>query len=740
MAQIIKHRRGSLETLSAVTASLAKGEILIATGSSNISPSNGDAIVFAVPENGQVQAVNKVMRGTSVPSTFPTSTYNGMVDGIPYYVSASNVTPTLYLLKGDGNEAIDLIGNIQPFSASVDSRLDSIEASGVGSITALNAFTASANSRLNNLESKSASVDVSITNLNASSASQQNSINTLNSFTSSQNDKNSTLATYTASVNNSITLLNASTASQQNSINALNTYTGSNNTTNTNQNNRLDFLSNKTGSYATTGSNTFYGTQIFSGSAYITGDLIVIGSSSISNISASSLNIGDNQIVLNTFSPSIRYGGISVIDSGSAGGTGSLWWDSVNNHWLYEHPADSEAAYNSAILIAGPKNTGTLGQEVGLTSGSFALASGTDHISSSIMSQAADNSKVVIAGGLNVTGEISSSTINGIGNVSTFSQSVDSRLDAVEASIGGGGDLATRVTALEAFTSSQNNKNTTLATYTGSINDKFTTLSSVTASLNSFTSSASSRLSNLESKSASVDISITNLNASSASQQISINALNSYTSSQNDKNSTLSTYTSSINDKFTTLSSVTASLLVETSNLELFTSSAASRLNNLESKSASVDTSISNLNTYTSSLKQAISVTGTNLTVIGDLTVQGSTVTLNTTELVIEDKLITLASGSTTALAADGAGILVAGANASITYENETDSFTSNKAFSGSFTGSFNTPGFGTSKRVAFRNTVGTIDFVTAPTTDGDLVQWNGTDFVMSNVIDGGTF
>ena len=76
MAQIIKHRRGTLESLAAVTASLAKGELVITTGSSNISPSNGDTLVFAVPENGQVQAVNKVMRGTTVPNTIASSTYN----------------------------------------------------------------------------------------------------------------------------------------------------------------------------------------------------------------------------------------------------------------------------------------------------------------------------------------------------------------------------------------------------------------------------------------------------------------------------------------------------------------------------------------------------------------------------------------------------------------------------------------------------------------------------------------
>lgn len=61
MAQIIKHRRGSLESLSAVTSSLQKGEIVIASGSSNLTVTNGASVVFAVAETGQVQAINRFL-------------------------------------------------------------------------------------------------------------------------------------------------------------------------------------------------------------------------------------------------------------------------------------------------------------------------------------------------------------------------------------------------------------------------------------------------------------------------------------------------------------------------------------------------------------------------------------------------------------------------------------------------------------------------------------------------------
>ena len=46
----------------------------------------------------------------------------------------------------------------------------------------------------------------------------------------------------------------------------------------------------------------------------------------------------------------------------------------------------------------------------------------------------------------------------------------------------------------------------------------------------------------------------------------------------------------------------------------------------------------------------------------------------------------------------------------------------------------------GNTKRIAFRNTNGNLDLVPTASVDGDLLQWNGSDFVMSNTIDGGSF
>lgn len=136
------------------------------------------------------------------------------------------------------------------------------------------------------------------------------------------------------------------------------------------------------GNYATTGSNVFVGSQVITGSLYITTDLIVQGSSSLQNITASAVSIGTNTVILNTDTPAVRFAGISVQDSGSnVGVTGSIFWDGLCNRWVYSNP--SGVGYTGGLLISGPRNVGTLGDEVGTTSCALMIGQGGDHITSS---------------------------------------------------------------------------------------------------------------------------------------------------------------------------------------------------------------------------------------------------------------------------------------------------------------------------------------------------------------------
>jgi len=758
MAQIIKHRRGSLESLSAVTSSLQKGELVIASGSSNLSVTNGASIVFAVPENGQVQAVNRILVGASAPNTFSAGTYNGMLKGVPYYASGSS---TLYLLGEGANEIPNLVGNIQPFSASVATSINALSASiGSGtigssvnalntfsgstlvSLDALNAFTASANTftasadgRLDNLESTSASVNTSISNINSTTASLNISVDNLNSFTSSFSQSVATSFSASAA---SVTSLSASVASVTGdfSSSVATKFSASDArelALSTSVDSRLDTIES---TYATTGANIFVGTQTITGSLYITQDLVVYGSSSLFNVTASRLDLGDNTIVLNTATPAVRFAGIDVIDSGSSQATGSLYWDSLNNHWLYVHPSASGEGYNSAIFIAGPKNTGSLGNEVGLTNGYIPVATGEDHIDNSLLFQT--GSKITLSGDLDVTGNISGSVI-GIGNVSAFSQSVDSRLESIETSIGGGGSLGSRVSGLEALTGSYattqslNDASSSLATSIASLTATLTGSYATTASLNDASSSINVRINNLYADLTGSYATTASLNDASSSLATSIANLTATLTGSYATTSSLNSASSSL---ATTISNLSSSVATSFSASAATDDSLSGRITTLEGTG-----SIQGLGTNNNVTFAKVTTSG-DVVVGGDLVVQGNTVTLNTATLVVEDKLITLASGSTSSATADGAGFEVAGANANFVYQHSTTAFTSSVALiAPAVTSSINLgTSAGSSKRIAFRNTNGNLDLVPTASVAGDLLQWNGSDFVMSNVIDGGSF
>jgi hypothetical protein len=68
-----------------------------------------------------------------------------------------------------------------------------------------------------------------------------------------------------------------------------------------------------------------------------------------------------------------------------------------------------------------------------------------------------------------------------------------------------------------------------------------------------------------------------------------------------------------------------------------------------------------------------------NLIVGGDLTVNGTTTTVNSTTLDVVDLNITIAKDAANAAAANGAGLTIAGANATITYNSSNDRIVINK-------------------------------------------------------------
>jgi uncharacterized coiled-coil protein SlyX len=727
MAQIIKHRRGSLEKLSEVTGSLQKGEIVLATGSANLTTTNGTALSFIVPESGSVQATNRFLMGSSNPNIFSASTYNGMLKGVPYYASGSS---TLFLLGSDGNEAINLVGNIQPFSGSVNTRLSDVEAAigGAGSgistrVTALEALTGSyattGSNQFNGDQTITGSLlvtgpiqgtgsiflqpdvtdsrkleiyNTSVSDVHIKATGGQtflgddtnfveinDSLQTINITAANGvfvTGIEETIGEFSQSVDSrfsasvaSVTSLSASVASVTGDFSSsvatsfsASAYNVS--ASNASQDIRIDQLASFTGSYATTGSNIFFGTQTFTGSVYITQDLIVQGSSSLQNVTASAVSIGTNQINLNTDFPAFRYAGLNVYDSGSSGVSASLQWDSLTDQWIFVHKESGSATVDSSILLYGPLSTGGLGSETGLTSNYLTKVEDNGHGHHLTTSSIEDTgTKVTVHNSLDVTGEISASTINGIGNVTAYSQSVSASLAEITANVGSGvgvsitnlnsfssstlgrldniesfsssvetklteigvvsGSLIAsastakttndtqdgRLTNLEATSASVNTSVSNLNSTTASLNTSVSALNSSSASqqisidaLNTFSGSTLGRLTNLESTSASVNTSVSALNSSSASQQISIDALNTVSGSNLDRLSNLELTSASVNTSVSALNSSTASQQISIDALNVVSASNLGRLSNLELTSASVNTSITNINSFTSSV------------------------------------------------------------------------------------------------------------------------------------------
>jgi hypothetical protein len=179
------------------------------------------------------------------------------------------------------------------------------------------------------------------------------------------------------------------------------TFSSSLATTDLGQDNRLTSLEGKTGSYATTGSNVFQGDQTITGSLYISQNLIIAGSSSIQHITSSQLNIGDNIITVNAQNPSIRFGGLAVIDSGSSPQvSGSILFDSVNNQWIFVH--QNQSTVTSSVLLMGPETYNNLGGESYIAQNKIIKSTGIEHLAESNITDT--GTKVSINSNTEITG------------------------------------------------------------------------------------------------------------------------------------------------------------------------------------------------------------------------------------------------------------------------------------------------------------------------------------------------
>jgi hypothetical protein len=261
----------------------------------------------------------------------------------------------------------------------------------------------------------------------------------------------------------------------------------------------------------------------------------------------------------------------------------------------------------------------------------------------------------------------SSSALNT--SASTFS----SRLDAIEFESGSWG-ASTDVSSLNTYA-------TASAVSFSAFNVSSSILISNLTSSNTNISSLIVTASSLVQSSSTLDTSITN-----AEDRIDIlesTDLDLILSSSNFSSSILNLTTTSnqLTSSVSSINSITSSVLSKILSIENATSSIDDSITLLESTASILDTIVNNnesqiinLNSYTSSLKNTISVSGSGIssstTILGNLIVQGTQTTLETSNLKISDKLIEIASGAQDSAQANGAGIYISGANASIIWSS----------------------------------------------------------------------
>ena len=191
--------------------------------------------------------------------------------------------------------------------------------------------------------------------------------------------------------------------------------------------------------------------------------------------------------------------------------------------------------------------------------------------------------------------------------VELFSSASDheGRIDTIEASIGGASGIGQRVSSLEAFSGSQESKDSTLASYTASVDAH-------------------------------------------------ISALNAFSASQLDKDSTLASYTASVDAHISAVNSFSASQLDKDSTLASYTASVDTTLSNIATDQATQDGRLDSLEGFQSDVETAIAFDGQNVTINGNFTVSGTQTIVDSTTVQIGDNIIELNGSS----AANG-GLLV---------------------------------------------------------------------------------
>jgi hypothetical protein len=393
---------------SSISSSIGSLSSSVATTTDNIEDRVGNLEVSTGSLNSFTSSISTTIKNKlNTEGVISGSVQVTISDTTGYSTFSSSLSSSISDIIVDNlgqDDRLDLLetssASLNSFTSSINTTIkDKLNTEGVVSGSSQIILSGTTGFSVVSASLSSLSSSISITNFN-----QDDRLNSIETSTGSLNSFTSSINTTIKDKLNAENVVSGSSQIDITSATGYSTFSSSIATTDLNQENRLTSIENKTGSYATTGSNIFIGAQTISGSVIIRENLTVLGSSSITYTTSSQLRVDDNVIVVNTSNPAERFGGLQVYDSGSAGeATGSLFWDSQKNRWVYQN--SSEASYGGGVLLSGPRSSGSLGDELTLTSGKIARSAGGDHLNDSIITEY-NATTIGINGGLEITGSI----------------------------------------------------------------------------------------------------------------------------------------------------------------------------------------------------------------------------------------------------------------------------------------------------------------------------------------------
>jgi len=165
----------------------------------------------------------------------------------------------------------------------------------------------------------------------------------------------------------------------------------------------------------------------------------------LQTITGSAKIIGDAFIILNNNTPTERYAGLVVQDSGSTNNTASLEFDGQTNDWFYEYTDDGGATVDHGVAMFGPEYN-TKGVPTYLTNNTIPKGDGGHHLNDSNITDDGSITKVsakLHTENVNATG-INSVALGGQGGTASGNQAsiiggFNNNASGTQAFVAGGG-------------------------------------------------------------------------------------------------------------------------------------------------------------------------------------------------------------------------------------------------------------------------------------------------------------